>query len=155
MVGSRAHVSNLSRVRKMAHHPAERDHQAKRGSIATVCIDLLVSSAGEGFFATSDPVELSEDDNCLAFTLCFPRGEGVIALNKRWREEVGVSGVEFQAHSGERCMRCIVSGVRSVYREFLWRQEYQNRPSSSIKRLQWWWWLVILIGLLLVYWRNG
>lgn len=152
VAGSGAHVPNLSGPRKMAH-PMERDHQAKRGSIATVCIDLLVSSAGEGFFATNDPVELSEDEDCLAFTLCFPRGEGIIALEKRWKGEVGILGVEFQAHQGERCLRCTVSGVRSVYQEFLDRQGGgQKRSTHSIKSL---WLLLALIVILSVYWKNG
>jgi len=133
-------------------HPIERDHQAKRGSIATVCIDLLVASAGEGFEATNDPVELSEDEDCLAFTLYFPRGEGILSLEKRWRDEVGIQGVEFQAHNGERCIRCTVTGIRSVYESFLDRQGGQKRSTYSIKSV---WWLVALLIILFAYWKNN
>ena len=124
----------------------ERDQHAERGGIATICIDLLVGLAGEGFEATDSPVELSEDEDCMAFTIRFPEGEGVISLQRRWLAQGGVKRVEFLASGeGVRCVRCVVSGVHGIYRSFLTRRGVLsdgNRFPFSIKS-------ALLIGVLI------
>lgn len=150
VVGCGVYVSNLSGSGTMSTTTIERDHQAKRGSIATVCIDLLVSSAGDGFFATDDPVELSENEDCLAFSLHVPMDEGFWALRQRWIDEVGVQYVEFKSHPKPACVRCVVSGLCSVYRAFLRRQARLSgkRTMYSIKPPRW---ILVTIAIILAF----
>lgn len=150
MHGGENNFSNLRSDRRMVES-FERDLYAKRGSIATVCIDLLVSIAGDGFCATADDVGLSDDEDCLAFTLFVPRSEDLVSLINRWRKEAGVKEVGFSTTENAGCIRCTVTGMRSVYNAFMARQErLRNRPTNSIKSSIFAVLVILLVALYLV-----